>query len=397
MKENRASGPRRIRRLSRPYRVVSFAIIIMLLMTATFFAGRLFQPPELKSIEASGQDVDVWAAVEERVVDDRATYSGVVKQGDIQNVLVNSAIQPEIIVKQTLAVGANAGAGSLVGVVSGAPYFFLSGPLPLFRDLRINDSGDDVLALQKSLNLIGYSNEAGGIVDWTTVSALESLFGDVGYSLPRIEKVVSANDATDDASEKSKKTTNVISTEAVIPYRQFLALPANGGVVVGSAVVGAALSADTPIVSIQTSSSFVEFIADVAQVDKLKVGDSLYVRSASTEILSKISEIGEFQQGKDGSRSGRPVRLVPTDTAELAKWPINQGVTVLGSGTSEQGLAVPLPAIRQDAGGVYILKKSVSTDGSISAIRVSVSIVRSGSGYAVVSGAVYKGEQVRVS
>jgi hypothetical protein len=82
--------------------------------------------------------------------------------------------------------------GDLVALVAGVPYFVLTGPLPLYRDLRADDRGDDVIALQRALNTTGADIEESGSIDWATLDAVSGLFDEHDLVLPEAvkEKVI---------------------------------------------------------------------------------------------------------------------------------------------------------------------------------------------------------------
>lgn len=101
-------------------------------------------------------DVPVYAKVENRIVDDRLAFSGVIKSGPAVPIQIDLEGQEPIVVRQTLQAGEALKWGDLAGVVSGKPYFVLPGPLPLYRDLSLGDEGDDVSALQRALMRVGY-------------------------------------------------------------------------------------------------------------------------------------------------------------------------------------------------------------------------------------------------
>ena len=166
----------RLHRIARPVRVAVTVFVVLLLSMAGFIAGRYFQAPDLTTIKQSAAPNSVWSPVEERVVDDRQSFAAVVKAGTTISVPARSAIEPAVIVRQGLDAGALAQGGALAGVVSGQPYFLLPEPLPLFRNLYPGDSGDDVLALQRSMNAAGYPVIENATVDGLLMSQIAALF-----------------------------------------------------------------------------------------------------------------------------------------------------------------------------------------------------------------------------
>ncbi|QMU84248.1 hypothetical protein FV140_20875 [Paenarthrobacter ureafaciens] len=354
---------------------------------AGFIAGRYFQAPDLTTIKQSAAPISVWSPVEERVVDDRQSFAAVVKAGTTISVPARSAIEPAVIVRQGLDVGALAQGGSLAGVVSGQPYFLLPEPLPLFRNLYPGDSGDDVLALQRSMNAAGYPVIENATVDGLLMSQIAALFQSDGFELPTSGEGDSEAHAPGalPAEEKRKN--------AFIPYLQLLPIPRTGGTVVSSLPVGAALNGDSPLMNLRISENYVEFIADVTHATALSVGQELTLRIGTKDAKGRISAIEGFKDGKDGQKSGRPVTVVPTDATVGPLLTENLTLTVLSDGGASRELAVPLSAVRQDASGIYVEKRAKQP----TTVRTPVSILKSGGGYAAVAGDIGLGDEVLIS
>ncbi|MCP1412586.1 ABC transporter permease [Paenarthrobacter sp. A20] len=128
-------------------------------------------------------EIPVYAMVENRIVDDRLTFSGVIKAGPAVPIQIDLEAQEPIVVRQTLQAGETLKWGDLAGVVSGKPYFVLPDPLPLYRDLSRGDEGDDVLALQRALMQMGYPSPENGHMDSATMEAASSFFASEGFTL----------------------------------------------------------------------------------------------------------------------------------------------------------------------------------------------------------------------
>lgn len=232
MKSSILPGKVRLRRISHPFRVTATVCTALLLSTAGFMAGHYFQAPDLAVLNQEASAISVWSPVENRIVDDRQSFSAVVMAGQTIPVPARSAIEPAILVRQGLGVGAQALSGSLAGVISGQPYFLL-------RDLKRGDTGDDVLALQRSMNAAGYPVAENGTVDGSLLSQVAALFASDGYELP---KTASENAGT---SAPSPHTSEQKQQAVFIPYLQLLPIPAEGGTVVSSLPVGGGRAHET--------------------------------------------------------------------------------------------------------------------------------------------------------
>jgi hypothetical protein len=182
-------------------------------------------------------------------------------------------------------------------------------------------------------------------------------------------------------------------------------MPTGGGVVATSAPVGAEITADTPLLTIRATPSFVEFTADVAQADRLQIGQKLSVRLDSKEFLATVANIGAFQEGKEGTKPGKPISLAPAEGGDL-ELPVGQAAIIVTVGETEASLSVPLIAVREDAGGHYVTRRvndaaqnpGGSSPAPVAVVeRIDVKVLRTGGGYAAINAELNAGDQVKVS
>lgn len=398
----------RPRRVAYPLRVAVVTVVAITLLAASFLAGRFIEAPPRDAIQSAQQSIDVWSAVESKVVDSRVTFTGRVQPGTDVSITVASEAVPNVVVRQSLAVGDHVLPGSLAGVVSGEPYIFLPGPLPLYRNVSFSDQGDDVLALQTALGSLGYRVEQDGVVGQATMNAAKDLFASAGYSLPAspVGSKNSAAGGTADVDEGKSLPPAPTALIPYIPFRQLLLLPVGGGVVATSAQVGAEITADTPLLTVRATPSYVEFITDVTQADLLPVGTKLSVRLDSKEFLATVEKIGAFQEGKEGTKPGKPIALAPTEPGGMGL-PVGQAATITTVGETEESLSVPLIAVREDAAGHYVTRQSsaggTQNSGAASPMpaaaqeRVNIRVLRTGGGYAAISADLRAGDKVKVS
>lgn len=389
---------RRVGRFAHPWRVGVSVLVVAGLFVGAFLLGQQFQQPSWQHAQEAATALEIWAFVESRVVDDAATFGGVIKAGTTADVKAPALPAVAIVTRRGTAPGVRAMFGSLAAVISGDPYFLLPGPLPLYRDLILGSRGDDVAALQDSLRRTGYDVAVTGVVNERTVRAAQALFKTADFALPTTAAIASSTGTA--ASAPSK----VPALSSVIPYRQLLTLPAEG-MVTASADVAAAITADTALVTVRTSESYVEFVADVVSADRLKVGDPVVVRlqGGGGLVNATITTVGVFQNATEsGAVAGKPVRVALAPGPSKQTVAAGQSVTVATQGTHEAGLAVPLTAVRQDASGPYVVavrssQSSPSTSPSPSASAVRVTVLRSADGWAAISGDVAVGDAVRVA
>lgn len=378
----------RTRRVAHPGRVAVVALLALALLAASFVAGRFFQAPDTATATEAAEPLTVWASVERRAVDADISFTGTTTEGEHQDVTVD-ADSPAVVLRRAVKPGQVVRPGDAAGEVSGVAYVFLGAPLALYRDLTEGDRGKDVESLQRALTQAGHDAPVDGVLGPSTAHALRALFAAADAPLPA-ESPVS------------------------VDWRQFVPIPPEGAEVVGAAAYGATLDEEKPLMRLRTTPPAVEFIADVTQVADLEAGDTVRIDSSVGQAEGRISEVGQFQAGAEGARSGHPV-TVAFAADDPAAPPVGQSVTVSTApehGTAET-LAVPQTAVRADGTGSYVVVRDSRQGSEIGASsahasaasdptstaerRVPITVIRTGGGWAAVTGELEAGDQVKVS
>lgn len=386
-------------RLSRRWLIVLLAATAVVSAGVGLVSGRIFDQSEIIRPENSMAEVPVYAKVENRIVDDRLTFAGVVKAGPTVPILIDLEGQEPIVVRQTLKAGATLKWGDLVGVVSGKPYFVLPGPLPLYRDLSQGDEGDDVLALQRAFNQMGYLTRETGHIDIATLEAASSFFASEGFTLSSGRMPTETSHKVELGATPEKPASDGSNPPALtIPFKQLLTLPVASVTVSTALDIGQKVTAQNPLATFQAEDNYVEFVAEVQQAESLKPGQQVTVRVSDKQLVGRITGVGPFTDAGNGQRAGHSVTVEPTTRADLALFIPNLSVTVAGQGSAAQALAVPLSGIRQDAEGTYVLRTSGgNATSTVPTTRVRVTVLRSGGGFAAVSGDLSPGDEVQIS
>lgn len=357
-----AEARKKLRRVRRVGLWVGIAFVVVGLAIGSFVAGRLTSPPIRDTIEQAQAPIPVDAEVELRVVDSRASYVATVQDpASIETPVTATGV----VVRTVLAPGQQIAPGALLGVVEGQPLFALPEPLALYRDLNRGDEGDDVLTLQRSLAAAGYVVEPSGMVGNQTLRAVSSMFRDAGF----------------DPLE-------------YIPFRQLVPLPSDV-TVTDAAAVGSVVSADHPLFRAQRGAPNITMMIDSVAASDLATGQTMSANIGGVTADVVVTGIGSFVEPTTESAGGREIVLQPADPAIVLD-PGTQ-VTVYGPGESEEVLAVPLVAVRQDNDGTYVLRET-TVDGKKVHTRASVEVLRSGAGWAAIAeGELAVGEKVRVT
>lgn len=377
----------RTRRAAHPGRVAFVTLLALALLAASFVAGRFFQAPDTATVAEAAEPLTVWASVERRAVDAGISFTGVTTEGELQDVTVD-VDGHAVVLRRAVKPGQVVRPGDTAGEVSGVVYVFLGAPLALYRDLTEGDRGEDVASLQRALTQAGHDVPVDGVLGASTADALRTLFSDADAPLPAERPVT-------------------------VGWRQFVPIPPEGAGVVDSAAYGATLDEENPLVRLRTAPPTVEFIADVTQVEDLKAGDTARIDSSAGQIEGTISAIGQFQAGTEGARSGHPV-TVAFASDDPAAPPVGQSVTVstAPADSTAETLAVPQTAVRADVTGSYVVVRDSRQDSEAGASsapsaavseptpaerRVPITVIRTGGGWASVTGDLEAGDQVKVS
>lgn len=362
-------------------------LIVVALVAASFAMGMWFAKPEWQNAQEAASPIPVSATVESRIVDDRPEIAGAIIAPSTHSIRINASSLPDPAVI-TIAPPTTISYGARLVEISGKPYFVLPGPLPMYRDLRADDSGEDVRALQVSLNTIGHGIPETGIVGSLTLNAVEELFTNAGYQLPR--ETVHATVTGPSASPSPTGNTKQI-TRRVIPSTQLVS--AATGRTSSRANVEDRVDAGTVVASIASSERTLTAIIPEDVLSRFPIKQAVNVNIDGKQYAGTVASIGAFVNGQDGKLPGYPAQIKLT-TAHSAPVKVGQSALVTLPGTEiAEGAAVPIVAVRHDAQGDFVL---VNTTQGEPPARTAVKILRTADGWAAVSG-VTVGTEIRVT
>jgi hypothetical protein len=339
--------------MTTPTRFGVMAVSLAIVCGATFWAGWQFRPTQ-EAATKPPEPVRVLAEVETRPVGTQPSIAATINSAAPIS-LVPTVEEPAVVTRAAYSVGDTYQWGSLIGVVSGQPLFGLPAPLPLYRDLTLNDDGDDVKALQRSLTASGHSVDIDGVVGRETLEAVRAVFNAFDFDL---------------------------AEPAVIPHHQLIGVGADGLDVVQIAEVGTRLGPDEAMIKLRAPRKFVTFFADAVHASSLSVGQGMRIQASMKSYEAAVTWVGPPGE-KDANRpAGHEVRL---ETAGLELSPLVDGTSVTVSPLEEivPTLAVPLSAIRQDSRGAYVEVQNRAS-GNKEFVRLSVEVLRTSEGWAAV-------------
>lgn len=376
-----------LNRLRKPVRVVVFLTVVALLLVASFIAGRFVQAPNSAAVQAAQQTIPVTVRVEERVVAQHFEVAATVTAGptvSLTPMLSTSGVsvstkssvsdttgtdnstlpgRPEgseaagagtasgssagrnvdtpqnapaperaVVTGAKVQLGQTIAYGQLLGEVSGRPVFSAPSTFPLYRDLIPGSMGEDVLALQRLLLSLGYASvQTTGKFDAVSLNALDHFYQNNGYAVPIIGSGIKG-----------------------FSWREFLAVPNDASVVTQMASAGTVLEGETTLITLKTSPDVISARVNVAEADKLTVGQTLLViKGVAAPVEAQVTAISEFTVDEATKWSGRTVTVTLPPALGWAS--ASEPLKLRSSSQPAPGIALPVVAVRQDSSGTYVV------------------------------------------
>jgi hypothetical protein len=187
-------------------------------------AKRLSSPADVAARTAAPVASRIVAPVEFRVLRSTLFTRGTVRFGSPKPVtLPGSASKTGSQIVTTPPVkGAVLKEGGKTADISGRPVVALVGAVPMYRDIRPNDSGDDVLALKTSLNRLGFAAGSGPVFDEVAERAVSAWMRAIGYepfgaTPAQLDRVKLATDAVRKSTDQVRSAREALSTGTALP------------------------------------------------------------------------------------------------------------------------------------------------------------------------------------
>lgn len=376
---------------------------------AAFLYGRSLAQEPIVDVDSQEQGPAVaLALVESRyLAEDILFRADIIAQNEteIAPPQLDAGVQP-VITKASLRVGDKVESGDLMVAVADRPVIVLRGEVAMFRDVRPQDSGSDVVQLQQALIDLGFELELDGLFGRETEEAVAALYASVGAAMKEtggqeqvdaLERELSAAKAGGSSAEIRKAQTRLnefgatvgrylprgeLAFVATLPAR-LLALPS----------LGEFWGNDTESTKLTITSSVPTLtgLVPIESVAELELGYEgvAIVEPNDAPVDVRVEEIGTAPVTDEAGTRVR-VTLSTADPLGFDRVGQNVLVTIEGSGPSEAVTAVPVSAIVSDsATDTYVLRP----DGS----RVKVQLGYSADGWVeVTAGDIEVGDEVIV-
>ena len=187
-------------------------------------AKRLSSPADVAARTAAPVASRIVAPVEFRVLRSTLFTRGTVRFGSPKPItLPGSASKTgSQIVTAPPVKGAVVKEGGKIADVSGRPVVGLVGAVPMYRDIRPNDSGDDVLALKTSLNRLGFAAGSGPVFDEVAERAVSGWMRSIGYepfgaTPAQLDRLKLASDAVRKSADQVRSAREALSLGTALP------------------------------------------------------------------------------------------------------------------------------------------------------------------------------------
>ncbi len=187
-------------------------------------ASRLSSPAEVAARTNAPVASRIVAPVEFRVLRSTIFTRGTVRFGSPKPItLPGSAVKTgSQIVTAPPVKGSVVKEGERIADVSGRPVIGLVGGVPMYRDIRPNDSGTDVTALKTALNRLGFAAGTGPVFDEAAERAVSVWMRAVGYepfgaSPTQLDRLKTATDAVRKSADQTRSAREALTTGTALP------------------------------------------------------------------------------------------------------------------------------------------------------------------------------------
>jgi hypothetical protein len=266
-------------------------------------AKRLSSPADVAARAAAPVASRIVAPVEFRVLRSTLFTRGTVRFGSPKPVtLPGSASKTgSQIVTAPPVKGAVLKEGGKIADVSGRPVVALIGAVPMYRDIRPNDSGDDVLALKASLNRLGFAAGSGPVFDEVAERAVSVWMRSIGYepfgaTPAQLDRVKLATDAVRKSADQVRSAREALSTGTALPTAD-KTLAANEAVSaardrVAAAATDASKASDQALLAIaqrEIALATAEAAVVAADTAVARMGDDVSVQLTAAESAQNLA------------------------------------------------------------------------------------------------------------
>ena len=280
--------------------------------------------------------------------------------------------QTSVVTGRPASVGRALGAGSVLSEISDRPVLVLLGQIPMLRNLRDGDQGDDVTRLQTALGEAGYGvSDATGKFGPSTAIALTRLYSDHGYTPPRM-----GDDGKAVYAAKSELVfvPKLPATVVNLPYK-----------------LGDTVDGDGAIATLGIGQPLVTATVDAALALKKGAAVEVAVKDRGQSWTGVVARVGPRRVPEGGSAVvNLTIRLKETVPGAY----VGRAVEITEKTQAASGLIVPISAVNSKSDGSLYVRIVKGERESVVAIKVLETAVGSARVAPASPGALKEGDEV---
>lgn len=330
-----------------------------------FVLPQLRTPQQMAAEAAPPAPSPITAVAERRALSAKVVMRAVVAPGAAFELKPSDALVAAgtVVTSIPAASATTVSIGTVVVEVNGEPLIAMNWPFPAYRDIQADDTGPDVVQLQKTLRGLGYPTGSTGTFDARTRTGLKQLYAKLGYKAPTARPSAASGLAGGADSSASSTPAGAVQREVFLPARQVLVIPNPRSVLTSIPVkVGQKIGADAVLARLDGQLSTVVASTTAERASKVKPGATGTLTGAAGEQYPvKVTAIASAVADVPGLGQGMKINLTFADPARTAPVSAEGASTRLeiSTGSTAEGLVVPVTAIYSAPDGLnYVIPAS---------------------------------------
>lgn len=374
-------------------RITPFVILLsaLLALGAGWALATIFQSPAQRdAATAPPTSGPILATVTTGKLVQQTVFSGrvVAENEESVSLAAPSGALRSVITGRPVTQGTAVNAGQVLTEVNGRPVFVVQSAFPFYRDVGLGDQGPDVVAIQETLRLLGYSLHADGEFGVRTETAVRDWYSRNGYTPATRdgEDETSARTPNPDPRHEGQQVgdgsgATPAMSAAFVPFAEIVGVGVLPSASLSALPVGAAVGADgetdivlgstTTIVTLEAAPADLAHIVQGSEVS-IEIGGQVSKGSVSSIEPSESPPQEETAAGREGSEDTpgtSMVTVIPSDPIQAS----TAQVRVVSSQiiVDQDALLVPTIAVidRGDTNQVVMVRRS---GGEFTEVEVTV-------------------------
>jgi peptidoglycan hydrolase-like protein with peptidoglycan-binding domain len=309
-----------------PRRALALVIITAVVAAAVgWFVGSRVKSPAEAAAEAEPPEPSlITVAVESRLLSSNVIVRGTGRFDEPLTVQLDGSG----VITRAPERGATLDEGAVALEASGRPFFVLEGEIPMYRDLRPGNEGEDVLQLEEALARLGHDpGEVDGVYDSLTQTAINAWYEQWGYvangPTPDEQARLDASESAVNAAAESLRLAERALSEAGQPPLQSMVLQQNSAVADAESELAAAVAAEemdnlAATRAVQVARDALAAAAAGSQAAVARLAQAQAGIHPDTGLPPTAAELAELQQGATAAAAAEATAAATLAEAEGA-------------------------------------------------------------------------------